>query len=87
MTTETSLIILVAFLSVALAFFLTLSCIFVYKLIKVVDAVKHITEKAEQIADKAEAVTEMFGKAAAPMAFTQVLSNIMDAVNRKKKDK
>ena len=85
MTTETSLTILVVFLSAALAMFLTLSIFFVYKLIKVVDDVKHITEKAEQIADKAEAVTEMFGKAAAPLAFTQVLSNIIETVTRKRK--
>ena len=87
MSTQTSLAILVIFLSVALAIFLTLSIILLVKLIQISNSVKRITLKAEDIADRAEGAVEMLSNAAAPVAFGRVLSSIMDTVSRKKKEK
>lgn len=84
MTTETSLTILVVILSVTLVLFLILAITLVVKLIAVANAIKRITIKAEEIADKAEAVTEFFGKTSGTMAIGKLLGNIADMVNRKK---
>ena len=54
--------ILVIFLSTALAVLLVLSIVAVIKLIQVLNHIKRITAKAEDIADKAEAVGEFFQK-------------------------
>ena len=85
MEANTSLTILVAILSAALAVFLILGIIFMVKLIQVANTVKRITAKAEEIADKAEMAAEMFQNAAAPMAFGRVLSTIVEAVTNHKK--
>ena len=85
MSTQTSLTILVAFLSTALLLFLVLGCVLLAKMIKISNDVKKITEHAEHIAGQAEAVSDIMGKAAAPMAFSKVLSNIVENVTRRKK--
>jgi uncharacterized protein (DUF58 family) len=85
MDTNTSLTILVVILSVTLAVFLILGIILLVTLIQVANSVKHITLKAEEIADKAEAAAEMLQNAAAPVAFGRVLSNIFDTVNKFKR--
>lgn len=79
--------ILVVILSITLGIFLILGIIFLVKVIKIAGNVQHITQKAEQIADKAEAVTEVFSQAAGPMAFSRVVANIVDAVSGKNKGK
>lgn len=77
--------ILVIILSATLAIFLVLAIVLVVKLIQVANAIKHITTKAEEIVDKAEEVTEMFQKTAAPIAVGRFLSNISDLLSRKGK--
>lgn len=84
MSTETSLTILVIVLSITLAIFLAAGIVLLVKLIQVANAVKRITFKAEQIADKAEAAAELLENASGKLAFGRILSNIFDAVNRKK---
>jgi len=77
--------ILVIFLSTALAIFLILGIILLTKLIEVVNRIKVITEKAEDLADKAEAVGTFLGKTAKPAILIKALSNI--ARTYKSKDK
>ena len=85
MDTDTALKILVIILSTTLAVFLIVSIILVVKLIQVAKHLNNITAKAEEIADKAEAVTEFFGRSAAPLAIGKLLGNIADAVSRNNK--
>lgn len=80
MSADTSLTILVVILSITLGVFLILGIVFLSKAIQIANNVKHVTEKAEQIADKAEGAVEMLSNAAAPVAFGRVLSNIVEAV-------
>ncbi len=84
MSTETSLTILVVILSITLAVFLILGIVLLIKLIKVTDSVQRIATKGEEIADRAEAAAEMFQNAAAPVAIGRVLTNIFDAVSKRK---
>ncbi len=68
--------ILVVLLSIALATFLILSIIAVIKVIEILNNIKNITEKAEDFADKAEAVGEFFQKTAGPATLIKALSKI-----------
>jgi competence protein ComGC len=84
MSTETSLTILVIILSVTLAVFLILGIALLIKLINLTNSVQRIATKGEEIADRAEAAAEMFQNAAAPVAIGRVLTNIFDAVSKKR---
>jgi hypothetical protein len=80
--------ILVVVLATVLALSLILGIILLSLLIKIARTVKRITDKAEQLADKAEAVGEFFQHAAAPMAFGRALTTIADTFfHRKAKQK
>lgn len=70
--------ILVIFLSTALAIFLTLSIVLLVICIKIANHIKHISEKAEVITDKAEDIAEFFGKAATPLAVGKLITVISD---------
>lgn len=72
--------ILVIILSIALAVLLVTSIFFVVVLIKLVNQVRAVTDKAEEIVDDVEAVSSFFKKAAAPVAITGLISNIVSAV-------
>lgn len=85
MDTNTSLEILVIILSATLALFLILGIVLIIKLIQIASGLKRITVKAEEVVDKAEAVTELFEKTAAPIAIGRLLSNITDMIGRKNK--
>lgn len=85
MSTETSLTILVVILSITLILFLALAVALVIKLLQIASVIKRITLKAEDIADKAEAVTDFFEKSTTTVAVGKLLSNIFEVVNRKKK--
>lgn len=80
-TTEQMLLII---LSATLAMFLIISIIIGIKTIQILNHVKSIITKAEQIADKAESVTEFFQKTAAPVAIGRLLSNIFNATKDRK---
>lgn len=75
-TTEQMLLII---LSATLAIFLILSIIAMVKIVQVLNIVKRITEKAEQIADKAELATEFFSNTSATVAVGKLISNIFNA--------
>lgn len=87
MDTDTALKILVIILSTTLAVFLILGIVLVVKLIQVAKHLNNITIKAEQIADKAEAVTDFMSRSAGPIAIGKLLGNIADAISRGKKGK
>jgi hypothetical protein len=79
--------ILVIILSIVLAIFLTLAIIATVLVIQVLRKIKRISNKAEELADKAEAVGEFFQKTAGPAtlfkAFTRIVKNYNKQQNRK----
>lgn len=84
MSTETSLTILVVFLSVTLAVFLVLSIWAIVKILKILKHIEVIAAKAEQLADRAEEVGKYFQNAAKPAAMMSVIGNIVDSFKRGK---
>ncbi|HSX27638.1 MAG TPA: hypothetical protein VLG25_02555 [Patescibacteria group bacterium] len=79
--------VLVVFLSGALAVFLILGIFALIKVNQILEHLRHISEKAESIADKAEAVGEFFEKTAGPVAIGKLLSNVVEAVKGHKSSK
>jgi hypothetical protein len=79
--------ILVIILGSVLAITLILAITALVKFIQILDHIKRIVEKAEQIADKAESVTEFFQKTAAPMAVARLVGNIAESFMNRKKSK
>lgn len=85
---NTSEQILVIFLSTFLALFLLIGVIVLIKTLQVINSIKRITDKAEEIANKAEAVSEFFQASAGPAALGKLVSNIIQTVRENKgKDK
>jgi hypothetical protein len=85
---ENAQTILIIFLSVALAVFLTLGIILLSICIRISKHVERITENAEAISDKAESLVEFVEKAATPMALARVITGTVDHIfNRGKKSK
>ncbi len=74
---------MVVILSVALALFLLLATVATIKIIQILNHLKHITEKAQRLADKAEAVGEFFQRAAGPLAIGRLITNVADNVFRR----
>lgn len=79
--------ILVVILSGMLALFLLLGIVVLVKVVQILNHIKRLTEKAEQIADKAEAVSEFFQATAGPAAIAKLIGNVVGAMNSKTKDK
>lgn len=77
--------ILVVILSVFLAISLLLNIIFFIIAIKVVLIVRRVTSKAEQLADRAEAVGEFFQHAATPMMLGKLFSAGADMLFKRPK--
>lgn len=78
---------MVIILSGMLALFLLVSIVAVVKFVQILNHVKRLTEKAEQIADKAEAVTEFFQASAGPAAIVKLISNIVNMSKAHKNNK
>ena len=79
--------VLVIILSGFLALFLLLGIITLALTIKLLKQLRQITAHAETIAEKAEAVTTMVGKAAGPMAIGKLLLGIIESVRSQTKGK
>ena len=79
--------VLVVILSGFLALFLLLGIITLALTIKLLKQLRQITAHAETIAEKAEAVTTMVGKAAGPMAISKLLLGIIESVRSQTKGK
>lgn len=77
--------LLVIILSVTLAVYLMLSIIVLIKFIQILERVKRITEKAEDFADKAEAVGDFFHKTAGPATLAKALGKIARDFHSKNK--
>lgn len=77
--------VLVIILSSFLALFLLLGIITLVLSIKLLKQLRQITAHAEHIAEKAEAVTEMVGKAAGPMAIGKLLFGVIESVRSQTK--
>lgn len=87
MTLGTSESILVIILSIFLAIFLALAITIAILIIKLLKHIRNIVEKAENIADKAEAVTSFFQNTSGPIAISKLISNLFNAVKENKKGK
>ncbi len=72
--------ILLIILSTFLAIFLLLGIVILVMTIKLMKQLRHVTEKAESIADNAEAISSFVGKAAGPVAITKLLLGIVESV-------
>ncbi len=72
--------IIAIILSSFLAIFLILSIVALVFTIKLIKQLRNIVEHAENIAEKAEAVTELVGKTAGPVAIGKLLFGIIDSV-------
>lgn len=81
---DTALEILVIILSVTLAVFLLLGIYLTIKVIQVVNHIKKITEHAEQVADKADHISDFFAKTATPVAIAKLIANISDIIQKKR---
>lgn len=78
---------LLIILSSFLALFLILGIVLLVLTIKFMKQLRQITEHAENIAEKAEAVTAMVGKAAGPVALGKLLLGIVESVRSQVKGK
>jgi hypothetical protein len=72
--------ILVVTLASALAIFLILGIVAIYKFIQILNHIKNITQKAEHLAEQAEAVGSFFQKTAGPIALGKLISNISEHI-------
>lgn len=74
--------ILVVILSSALALFLILGIVAVIFVIRLVQTLRMIADKAEHIVQSAEAVGDAFKRAAGPLGVFRFVRNIADMVSR-----
>lgn len=72
--------ILVIILSVVLAALLVLCIIIAIGIIKLINALRAISAKADEVIDDVEAVSSFFRKTAGPVAITGFISNIVSKV-------
>jgi hypothetical protein len=80
-TTEQVLLIV---LCTTLSLFLLVCIIATIKAIQILNDVKRIVQKAEKLADKAEAVGDFFKATAGPAAIGKLVSNIFHSIQQKK---
>jgi hypothetical protein len=76
--------ILVIILSITLAILLTASIFLVVVLVKLVNQLRIVSHKAEEIVDDVETVSGFFRKTAGPVAITSLISNIVSKVTEMK---
>ncbi|MEK7602877.1 MAG: hypothetical protein AAB459_01355 [Patescibacteria group bacterium] len=72
--------ILVIILASALAAFLIIGIVALIKFIQILNHINKITEKAEHLAEQAEAVGSFFQKTAGPIAIGKLLGNIAEHI-------
>ena len=65
-------------LSVTLLILLILSIVIAIKTIQILNRIKTITEKTEDLANKAESIGNIMQKSAATMAFARLMTNITE---------
>ena len=84
---NTSEQILVIILSSFLALFLALAIALTVSLLRLSKKINVIADKAHDIADKVDSVSDMFKKTAGPLAFGKFFVNMAEAVAKHKKEK
>lgn len=87
MDLSTSQQILVIFLSTALAVLLVLAIAVAIAVLKLVKTLREIAAKAEKVVESAEAVGEVFKKAAGPLGLLRFLANMVEMVKHKAETK
>lgn len=78
--------ILVSILAGALAVFLVLAIVIAVCIIRLVKTLNTVATKAERLVESAEAVGEMFKKAAGPINVLRFVQGIVDVVGKHKRD-
>ncbi len=68
--------ILVIYLSIALAVFLTLGIIFMIQGMRIMKSVQRIVDKAENVVEKAEHVGQVLSNVSGPLGILQILRNL-----------
>jgi len=79
--------LLVIILSSVLVVFIIVCIVAAIKVVQILNTLKRISEKAENLADSAEAIGSYFQKAATPIAFSRFLHNITEVFIQHKKTK
>lgn len=79
--------ILVIIVSSVLTLFLLISIVLLILIIKLVLSVKRVVNKAEQLADKAEALGEFVQHATTPIMVGRILTNVFDKFTKGSKSK
>lgn len=79
--------ILVIFLSAALGVFLLLGIALLIMSIQIVNRIRRISEKAEDFAEKAEAVGDFFQKTAGPATLAKALARTIKSYTKNHEDK
>ena len=74
--------ILVIIVSATLSLFLIISIFVLIKVLKVLDQIKRIGDRAEHVAENVEQTSAYFQKAAGPMAILKVISNLADTFSK-----
>lgn len=83
---ETSQDILVIILSATLATLLALAIVIAILIIKLLQGIKRITDKAEHVVETAEHVGEAFSNASGSLALFKLVRNVADMVSKHKAD-
>jgi hypothetical protein len=85
---NTTLSVLVAILSVALAIFLILAIIVTVQAYKLVHSLQEIAKRAEKVITSAETVGKVFRKSSGPVSLFQFIRSVIDTVaEHKQKEK
>jgi len=78
---DTAALVLLIIVSATLSIFLIVAIVALIKINQILGDMRRIANKAEKIADKAEAVGEFFQKTAGPVAITKLVANIVESFN------
>ncbi len=77
--------ILVVILAGFLALFLLLAIVLVVKILKLMETMKEIADRAKEVAGNVEAASEMLKKTAGPLALGKFFVNMADSVRKFKR--
>jgi biopolymer transport protein ExbB/TolQ len=84
---DTATQILVIITSSVLIVFLIFSIVTLVYFIKLIKQLRRVTEHAENVVDSVEAAASTMQRAASPLAFLKLISNIVDQASRLRKGK
>jgi predicted PurR-regulated permease PerM len=79
--------VLVIIVSSILAIFLIVLIVALVYIVKILKQVRHITARAENVADSMEAAASAFERTASPLAILKIIGNIIEQTSRIRKRK